>query len=169
MSVAEDIKELKGLYDDGLITEEEYRTQKQRVLDNLGNGNPANAAGDASKMVEEEKPEYLRSRIAAGVLAIVLGGLGIHKFYLGYKKEGALMLACALGLPVIGWALAFVIGFCGGMTRVYGISILAIIPTILGFAPFIVWGFALVEGIIYLTMSDERFNDTHVEHYKGWM
>lgn len=125
--------------------------------------------GGSSKTACEEKPEYLRSRIAAGVLAIVLGGLGIHKFYLGYKKEGSLMLACSLGSPIVGWALAFVIGFLGVTTRIYGISILAFIPTILGFAPLVVWGFALVEGIIYLTMSDERFNDTHVEHYKGWM
>ena len=168
MSVTGDIKELKGLYDDGLITEDEYLKQKQKILDNLGSTEPDQGAG-VSKSAEEEKPEYLRSRIAAGVLAIVLGGLGIHKFYLGYKKEGALMLACSLGLPIVGWALAFVIGFLSVTTRVYGISIFAFIPTILGFTPLVVWGFALVEGIIYLTMSDERFNDTHVEHYKGWM
>jgi TM2 domain-containing membrane protein YozV len=31
-------------------------------------------------------------KIPAGVLAILLGGLGIHKFYLGYTKEGVIML-----------------------------------------------------------------------------
>ncbi len=31
-------------------------------------------------------------KIPAGILAILLGGLGIHKFYLGYTKEGLIML-----------------------------------------------------------------------------
>ena len=34
-----------------------------------------------------------KSKIAAGLLAIFLGGLGIHKFYLGYAGIGALYLA----------------------------------------------------------------------------
>lgn len=45
MSINEDIKELKGLYDEGLITEEEYRRQKQKVLDNLGRSGSDNAGG----------------------------------------------------------------------------------------------------------------------------
>ena len=28
-------------------------------------------------------------KVPAGVLGILLGGLGVHKFYLGYTKEGA--------------------------------------------------------------------------------
>src|SRR5437762_10990739 len=31
-------------------------------------------------------------KIAAGILGIVLGGFGIHKFILGYQKEGLTML-----------------------------------------------------------------------------
>ncbi|WET00790.1 TM2 domain-containing protein [Flavobacterium sp. YJ01] len=37
-------------------------------------------------------------KVIAGILAIVLGSLGIHKFYLGYTKEGLIQL---------------VLGFCG--------------------------------------------------------
>ena len=33
-----------------------------------------------------------KSKVAAGVLGIVLGGLGIHKFYLGYTVPGVIML-----------------------------------------------------------------------------
>ena len=33
-----------------------------------------------------------RNKLAAGLLAIFLGTLGVHKFYLGYKKEGIIML-----------------------------------------------------------------------------
>jgi TM2 domain-containing membrane protein YozV len=60
-----------------------------------------------------------RSRIAAAVFALLLGGLGIHKFYLGQVGMGILYLI-----------------FCW-----------TFIPSIVGF----------VEGIIYLTMSDEAF------------
>jgi TM2 domain-containing membrane protein YozV len=31
-------------------------------------------------------------KLAAGILGILLGGLGIHKFVLGYKTEGLIML-----------------------------------------------------------------------------
>ena len=31
-------------------------------------------------------------KIIGGILAIILGGLGIHKFMLGYQKEGLIML-----------------------------------------------------------------------------
>ncbi|MFV5694072.1 TM2 domain-containing protein [Flavobacterium sp. LB3P122] len=40
-------------------------------------------------------------KVAAGLLAILLGGLGIHKFILGYTKEGIiqflLSFLCGLG------------------------------------------------------------------------
>ncbi len=60
-----------------------------------------------------------KSKIAAGLFGIFLGGLGIHKFYLGQ----------------IGWGIVYLI-FCW-----------TFIPEIAGF----------IEGIIYLTMSDEAF------------
>ncbi|WP_264525683.1 TM2 domain-containing protein [Flavobacterium sp. N502536] len=31
-------------------------------------------------------------KVVAGILAILLGFLGIHKFYLGYNKEGIIYL-----------------------------------------------------------------------------
>ncbi|MEL1255659.1 TM2 domain-containing protein [Flavobacterium sp. DGU38] len=40
-------------------------------------------------------------KIVAGILGILVGYLGIHKFYLGYTKEGIIQillnLACGLG------------------------------------------------------------------------
>jgi TM2 domain-containing membrane protein YozV len=69
-------------------------------------------------------------KIVAGILGILLGGLGIHKFYLGYTKEGVIQLL-----------LSFV---CVG--------------GIIG----------LIEGIIYLTKSDEEFVATYVNGRKGW-
>jgi TM2 domain-containing membrane protein YozV len=71
-------------------------------------------------------------KLVAGILGILLGGLGIHKFYLGYTKEGIIQIVITLCT-------------CG-----FG--------SILG----------LVEGIIYLTKSDEAFVATYVNAKKGW-
>jgi TM2 domain-containing membrane protein YozV len=41
-----------------------------------------------------------KSKVVAGILAILIGALGIHKFYLGYTKEGIIMivLSCLCGV-----------------------------------------------------------------------
>lgn len=77
-----------------------------------------------------------KSKMAAGLLAIFLGSLGIHKFYLGYTKEAVIMLLVSL------------------LTCGFGASVMGII--------------ALIEGIMYLTKSDEEFVDTYVNNHKGW-
>ncbi|WP_339655762.1 NINE protein [uncultured Maribacter sp.] len=79
-------------------------------------------------------------KMLAGILAIILGSLGIHKFILGYQKEGIIMLVITL-----------VIGFftCG-----IGASAMGIV--------------GLIEGIIYLTKSDEEFYNTYQVGKKPW-
>jgi TM2 domain-containing membrane protein YozV len=51
-------------------------------------------------------------RITAGILAIFLGGMGIHKFYLGYTRAGLihlLLFFCSCGATkLIGWIEAIV-------------------------------------------------------------
>ncbi len=51
--------------------------------------------------MSDGKPAGAEKKVVAGVLGILLGGLGIHKFYLGYTKEGViqivLSLVCGLG------------------------------------------------------------------------
>lgn len=37
-----------------------------------------------------------KSKVLAGILGIVLGTLGAHRFYLGYKKLGSIMLALSV-------------------------------------------------------------------------
>ncbi|MFT3919366.1 TM2 domain-containing protein [Cloacibacterium sp.] len=76
-----------------------------------------------------EKQE--NKKVLAGVLAILLGGLGVHKFILGYTKEGIIQL---------------ILGFACGIGAVIG----------------------LIEGIIYLTKSDEDFYNTYQVGKKGW-
>lgn len=64
-----------------------------------------------------------KSRVTAGVLGILLGGVGAHKFYLGKAGLGILYLVLFL---FFFWTF---------------------IPTIIG----------AIEGIIYLTQSDQDF------------
>lgn len=36
--------------------------------------------------------EQIDKKLVAGLLGIFLGGLGVHKFYLGYSKEGIIQI-----------------------------------------------------------------------------
>jgi len=71
-------------------------------------------------------------KITAGILGILVGGFGVHKFVLGYTTEGIITLVITLVT-------------CG-------------VGHIIG----------LIEGIIYLTKSDEEFVRTYIQNKKGW-
>ena len=43
-------------------------------------------------MVQDWKTAGADKKVVAGILGILVGGLGIHKFMLGYQKEGLIML-----------------------------------------------------------------------------
>ena len=85
-------------------------------------------------------------KILAGILGIVLGGLGIHKFVLGYNQEGVILIAVYL----VSFIIAMVT--CG-----LGVP-LVLIPSVIG----------IVEGIIYLTKTDEEFVQTYIVNKKPW-
>ena len=65
-----------------------------------------------------------KSRIAAGVLALFLGGIGIHKFYLGKPLLGLLYLVfCWTFIPGIIAFIEAIIYFCSSdeaFQRKYG-------------------------------------------------
>ena len=82
--------------------------------------------------MENNQPYNSEKKLIAGILAIVIGSLGIHKFYLGYTKEGIIQIV----LTVVTLGFAGVIGF--------------------------------IEGIIYLTKTDEEFDRIYVEGRRGW-
>jgi len=86
-----------------------------------------------------------KSKVAAALFAIFLGNLGIHKFYLGYKSEGIITL-------VISFCCIPLIVACG--LGAIGLGVIKIIT--------------FIEGIIYLTKSDEEFNRIYIEGKKGW-
>jgi TM2 domain-containing membrane protein YozV len=71
-------------------------------------------------------------KILAGILALFLGYLGVHKFILGYTKEGIIQIIASVVT-------------CG---------IASIIP--------------FIEGIIYLTKSDEEFYNSYQAGRKPW-
>jgi TM2 domain-containing membrane protein YozV len=79
-------------------------------------------------------------KIAAGICGILLGCLGVHKFILGYTGAGLIMLLVGLLGAVF---------TCG-----VGTSVMALI--------------GLIEGILYLTKSDEEFVRTYVDGRKEW-
>ena len=55
----------------------------------------------------------VKSKVAAGVLAILLGSLGIHKFYLGKIGMGILyLLFCWTGIPAIVGLIEGIIYLC---------------------------------------------------------
>jgi len=111
------------------------------------------AAGDfkeEAKKTAEEFKEGLKDaggdnkKILAGIIGIFFGYLGIHKFILGYNKEGAILL----GITLLGYA-----------TTCIGIGFFFFwIPGVIG----------LIEGIIYLTKSDEEFYNTYQVGHKPW-
>jgi len=76
------------------------------------------------------------NKVAAGVLGILLGALGIHKFILGYTGAGLILLLVTVLTCGIAWPLTHLIG--------------------------------LIEGILYLTKSDEEFVRTYVDGRKEW-
>ena len=80
-----------------------------------------------------------KNRILAALLAFVLGGIGIHKFYLGKTTAGVLML---LG-GTVGW-ITF------------------------GFVPALVYLIAFIEFIIYLLKTDGDFHRDYVVGNKSW-
>ena len=79
-----------------------------------------------------DKPAGADKKILCGILGILLGSLGIHKFILGYTKEGIIQIVISIFTCGIGGLIGF------------------------------------IEGIIYLTKSDEEFVNTYITNKRGW-
>ena len=78
-----------------------------------------------------QQPKQENKKVLAGIMGILFGSLGIHKFILGYTQEGIIQIVLNV--------------FCG-------------LGGLIG----------LIEGIIYLTKSDEDFYQTYQVGKKGW-
>ncbi|MBA4317499.1 MAG: hypothetical protein C0412_03775 [Flavobacterium sp.] len=49
-------------------------------------------------------------RVIAGIFALILGGLGVHKFILGYTQEGIIQLIIGICTCGIGGVIGFIEG-----------------------------------------------------------
>ena len=83
-------------------------------------------------MTDQAKPAGAEKKTTAAILGILLGGLGVHRFFLGDTTGGVLRIV-----------ITFVT--CGG-------------GSLIGF----------IEGIIYITKSDEDFVQTYIVEKKAW-
>ena len=99
--------------------DEKFCTECGRIIKIRAEICPKCGVRQLAPPVSQTQPPSARSKIAAGLFAIFLGGIGIHKFYLGRVGQGILYLL-----------------FCW-----------TFIPAIVGF----------IEGIVYLSMSEESF------------
>ncbi len=55
----------------------------------------------------QARPASSKSKIVAGVLGILLGGLGIHNFYLGFTKKAVIqLLITVLSVGFLSWVSA---------------------------------------------------------------
>lgn len=77
-------------------------------------------------------PQGDNKRVVAGILGIVIGSLGIHRFFLGDTVGGILRIVISV--------------FTCGIGSVIG----------------------LIEGIIYLTKTDEQFHQEYIVNKKAW-
>ena len=101
------------------------------AAENLGN-EASKAANEIKEGWNEATQNGENKKMLAGILGILIGSLGIHKFILGYTQEGIIQIV----ITVITCGMGGIIG--------------------------------LIEGIIYLTKSDEEFYQTYQVGKKGW-
>lgn len=94
----------------------------------------------ANRVAILSAPRATRSRIIAALLAIFGGVLGLQKIYLGYPWIGILIIV----MTVCFWWLALV--------------------PVLAAA-----GLGVIEGLIYLTMSDEKFERRYLKGRRAWL
>ena len=108
-----------------------------------------------------------RTKVVAGLLGIFLGWTGVHKFYLGIKRPAMMQLAVGAGGPVVALFLGTMLIFLG----IFGIgSFIGLFLYVVGYIAWMAAGIlGLVEGIIYLTKSDEEFQTIYVTGKKQWL
>ncbi len=71
---------------------------------------------DQIKTTVSKTTSNTEQKLIAGALAFLFGAFGVHKFFLGYKKEGFIMLAVAvLTIGIGGNYLMFIIGIIEGI------------------------------------------------------
>jgi TM2 domain-containing membrane protein YozV len=89
------------------------------------------------ELTHRELEDAKSKKMMAGILAILLGGLGIHKFVLGITTPGLIMLLVSVLTCFVAYPVMHVIG--------------------------------IIEGVMYLTKSDQEFYQTYIIEKKAWL
>ena len=108
-----------------------------------------------------------KTKVVAGLLGIFLGWAGVHKFYLGIKKPAIIQLAVGGGGLVVALNLGTIFMNLG----IFGVgALIGLLLYVIGYIALMSAGtLGLVEGIIYLTKSDEDFQSIYVTGQKQWL
>jgi TM2 domain-containing membrane protein YozV len=93
--------------------------------------------GGDIELTPRELEDAKSKKMMAGILAILLGSLGIHKFVLGNTTPGLIMLLVTVLTCGVGAMVMHVIG--------------------------------IIEGVMYLTKSDQEFYQTYIIEKKAWL
>ena len=110
--------------------------QSNRAVDIFDVSEKQSATPSATPSATSSATSDEKSKVVAGLLAILLGGIGLHKFYLGRVGVGLIYLL---------------------------VSVLT-----LGIGAFLTVPISIIEGIIYLTKSDQEFDEVYVQNKKAW-
>ena len=110
------------------------------LIISLQNGNNTASLPDEPTMPPDDdawqSSAFTNKRLTAGVLAILLGVFGVHKFYLGFRNAGLIML-------------------CATILSFFALAPVAAI-------------LSLVEGIVYLTKSNQEFYRDYYVQKRAW-
>ena len=132
--------------------EDEINSLKEQIESLKKNKEIENLKSEIKSLQKEESPniyeelsnaeidELKSRRTSIGILAIIFGFLGVHKFMLGYKREGFILLA----VSIIGGIIT-----CG---------IAIIITDIIG----------IIEGIMILNKTPMQFKKTYIDKKTFW-
>ena len=108
-----------------------FGDQARETANNFSDG-AKNSANDFKESWNQITNHGENKKLLCGILGILFGYLGIHKFILGYTKEGIIQII----VSIVTCGIGGIIGF--------------------------------IEGIIYLTKSDEEFYQTYQVGRKPW-
>jgi len=126
----------------GTVTDQNNSTYAIFSNDRLASSSKVNNSviTQPSQYSDQTWDEIKSKKTSTGILAILLGELGVHKFMLGYNTEGFILL----GVSVIGGVIT-----CG----------LALIATAV---------IAIAEGIIILNKTPEEFKRRYLDKKTAW-
>ena len=126
------------------LKEEIESLKKIKEIDNLKSEIKSLQKKDSPNIDEglsnAEIDELKSRRTSIGVLGIIFGFLGVHKFMLGYKTEGFILLA----VSIIGGIIT-----CG---------VAIIVTDIIG----------IIEGIMILNKTPLQFKKTYIDRKTTW-